>query len=141
MELAGDPLAMRLILQSWDEEAKMQASFSLGFDFLFMFLYSTTLALACVWASEQTTNRTLVRAGIVIAWAQWVAGLLDAGENTGLLFVLFVSPGSPWPELARLCAIPKFLLVGVGVLYAALGVVLNRFAAAARSTQHALTNR
>src|ERR1051326_2408444 len=52
-ELAGDPVVADQILKSWNQDATKEACFNLGLDYLFLVLYSTTLAFACVWASYQ----------------------------------------------------------------------------------------
>ena len=50
-EVAGDVATAQRIVGAWDEAARRYAAFSLGIDYLFMVAYSTTLALACLWAA------------------------------------------------------------------------------------------
>ncbi len=45
------PAAAR-ILSSWDVGARLHAAFSLGLDYLFMLVYSCTLALSSLWAGR-----------------------------------------------------------------------------------------
>jgi len=124
-ELAGSVEKARQILHSWDENARLYAAFSLGFDYLFMVLYSMTIALACIWAGGALTERgwPMSRLGVPLAWGLWLAALLDAVENLGLTRVLLVSNTSPWPTIAMWCAIPKFVLVFLGMVYAFFGLV------------------
>jgi hypothetical protein len=119
-ELAGDPIVAARILKSWNVPAQMEACTNLGLDYLFLVLYSTTLAFACVWASSQLSGFWSAIGGW-IAWGQWAAGAFDAGENSSLLYILFVTPASPWPQLARFCSLAKFTLVTIGLLYSAMG--------------------
>lgn len=55
--------------------------------------------------------------GEVLAWGQWLAALLDAVENVGLLRMIDGARLAKWPALARWCAIPKFALIVIGTLY------------------------
>ena len=124
-ELAGSVAGARAILDSWSSQARVYAGFSLGFDFLFMVLYSVTIAYACVWVSGglQGFWRPLASAGLLLAWGQGVAALLDATENAALLVMLFGVPAVPWPQVARGCATVKFTLVFLGLVYAIVGGV------------------
>jgi len=124
-ELAGSVSAARAILDSWNPQARVYAGFSLGFDFLFMVLYSVTIAYACVWVSSGWRGhwRLLASVGLLLAWGQGVAALLDAVENAALLVILFGAPAVPWPQVARGCATVKFTLVFLGLVYAIVGGV------------------
>jgi hypothetical protein len=126
-ELAGDGPSAQAILDSWDCQARAHAGFSLGFDFVFMLLYSSTIGLACVWAARVLPGRyrSLVAVGLMLAWGQWLAALLDMVENVALLIILLDSPGAPWPQVARWCVVPKFALVFLGLAYAVLAVVVR----------------
>lgn len=135
LELAGDPVAAQRIVNSWNPSARMAACVNLGLDFLFLVAYSTTLAFACVWASQRVRIRRLRVFGLGLAWAQWVAALFDVGENTALLFALFLSPVTPWPEIAQWCAIPKFILIALGVIYSTFGIVISRWHRALQAPQ------
>jgi hypothetical protein len=121
-ELAGDSSTAQAIIQSWTPAALPHAGFSLGFDFVFMPLYSTTIGLACVWAAGVLTLR-LAAVGTWLAWGQWLAALLDAVENGALLVMLLEAARAPWPQIALWCAALKFGLVFLGLGYAALGAV------------------
>ena len=50
-ELAGSIEKAQSILDSWNASAQLHAAFALGFDYVFMLAYSTTIGLACVMAS------------------------------------------------------------------------------------------
>jgi hypothetical protein len=120
-ELAGDAASAQRMVDSWDETARMWAAFSLGFDYLFLVLYSTTIGLACVWAADRfARGRSLLASlGPPLAWGQWLAALLDGTENAALTHILVGGALAPWPAVARWCALPKFFLVAAGMLYAA----------------------
>lgn len=126
-ELAGSPSQAQEILESWPAEAKLRAAFSLGLDYLFMLAYASAISLACVWAADALRHRGWPFAGLggPLAWGQWIAALLDALENLALTVILFSSPVSPWPEIARWSAVIKFSLVFIGLIYAFLGLIVR----------------
>lgn len=115
-ELAGDKATSLEILESWDQSAKLHAAFSLGLDYLFLITYSSAIALACIWATGLNTN-SMVRLGVYLAWAQWIAAVMDGLENTALFIILTQAPEDPWPQIARVAAIIKFTLILLGLLY------------------------
>lgn len=119
-ELAGNPSEAVRIVNSWDQVGQLHAALSLGLDYLFMLVYSTTIALACVWASDMLHNSDmpLMWLGVSLAWGQWLAALLDAVENFVLWKILLGSLNSPLPEIARWAATGKFILIFLGLIYA-----------------------
>lgn len=125
-ELAGTLAAAQAMIASWDRQAQLLAAFGLGLDYLFMPLYATAIALACVVAAGGPLRgqRLLVAVGLLLAWGLWLAALLDAVENYALLRVLLGSEVDAWPAIARGCASLKFLLILAGLAYALLGGVI-----------------
>ena len=101
------------ILDSWDQNAQKLAAFSLGIDFLFLISYSTTIALACIWAADVLMGRSalLGALGLLLAWGQWFAAFLDAIENSMLMIILLNASMPLVPETAKWCAVAKFSLV------------------------------
>jgi hypothetical protein len=123
-ELAGSEAQARAILAAWDAQARSFAEYSLRLDFLFLVAYSTTIGLACLWADSVLRARGLpFLFGLPLAWAMWLAALFDAIENIALLVILHGQPQSPWPQIARWSAIPKFTLVLIGLAYVVLGAL------------------
>ncbi len=116
-ELAGDVPTAQAMVDSWDVRARSAAGVSLGLDYLFMVLYSTTLALGCLWGADRYRSATLAALGAPLAWGQWLAGACDGVENFFLIRILLDGAQSPWPGVARWAATVKFALAGVGLLY------------------------
>jgi hypothetical protein len=75
-------------------------------------------------------SRFLSTAGILLAWAQLGAALLDGLENYALIRVLLGSQHKLWPMLAQWWALLKFFLVALGLVYVVFGAL---FVAATRS--------
>jgi hypothetical protein len=115
-ELAGTMARANEIGFSWAPANFFHAGLSLGLDYLYMPLYAGSIALCCVLLS-QGSGRGLNLCGSLLAWGQLGAGGLDAAENYALIQVLLGEQAEFWPMLARLCAIPKFVIVALGLLF------------------------
>jgi len=125
-EFAGNVTNAKQILVSWGPRGATYAGMSLGLDFLFLFSYAGAIGLGCVLAARGLSQRskTFFLLAAPLAWGQLCAALLDAVENISLIQVLLGVESSLWPALALWCAIPKFIIVAMGLLYIAVGVVL-----------------
>jgi hypothetical protein len=125
-ELAGSVEQAQKILASWNPDAGQRAAFGLGLDYLFMLVYASTIAFACGMASNVLHREKwpFASLGAWLAWGVFLAALLDVVENIALLKILFGTIASPWPEIARWCAIPKFALIFIGIVYAFYGGVV-----------------
>lgn len=126
-EFAGSTQKAQEILSSWDFAAQLHAAFIQGLDFLFLGLYSTTIALACLWAGEilHITGWPLASFGNLLAWGLWLAASMDAVENVALVIMLFGRIESPLPEIAAICATIKFALIFFGLVYTLYALVIK----------------
>jgi hypothetical protein len=117
----------REVIKSWREVDKQWAAFSLGLDFLYLVVYSTTISLACIWAANvlESHGALLASIGVWLAWGQWLAALLDAVENIALVRVLFNEGTDVSPQIAKWCATAKFTLIALGLLYGVVGLVVQ----------------
>jgi hypothetical protein len=124
-EIAGSVARAEQIISSWDAPARERATFSLGLDFLFIPIYAGAVILGIQLAADKIQGR-------LIAWRSWLiaalllAALLDIVENIALLAILFQSPSAPLPSIARLCALLKFTLIIIGVIYALFGAFIYK---------------
>lgn len=127
-ELAGTVDKAQAILNSWDAEARVYAGFNLGLDYLFLFAYSITIAVGIIWLAEaRPLDGLALRLAWFLAWGQTLAASLDAIENAALFTMLINGAADPWPFVARWCAIPKFGLVIMGILFVLVGSAFQRF--------------
>jgi hypothetical protein len=124
-EFAGEIAQAQSILESWGQQGRVVAGLNLGLDYLFMVAYASAISLGCGLVSRRVGQGASFPAslGAGLGWGQWLAALLDAVENYALIRLLLGSAGELWPALARWCALPKFLLVGAGLVYILLGAV------------------
>jgi hypothetical protein len=121
-ELAGSVPKAQAIVDAWNETDRIRAGFSLGIDYLYMPVYSTTIALACVLAAGVLKSKAWRSIGVLLAWGLWAAALSDAIENVALFTELLGNNVAPWPLVAQLCATIKFGLIVAGLLYVVVGV-------------------
>ena len=122
-ELAGSIEKAGQIIGAWNATDRIRAGFSLGFDYLYMPVYSTTIALACVMAAGVLKRKAWHTLGLLLAWGLWIAALSDAIENVALYVELLGNNVPPWPQVAQLCATIKFGLILAGLLYVVAGVI------------------
>ncbi len=123
-ELAGNSTKSQAIIDAWNPVDRIHAGFSLGIDYLFMPIYSTTIALALIWAAGVLASKRWRSIGIALAWGIWLAALFDATENFALLKILFDATAiDPWPQIAATCATIKFTLIVIGVIFALVGSI------------------
>jgi len=128
-ELAGSVERARDMIDSWDDHARLSVAFGLGFDYLFMLLYATTIAIACVWSAEVygALDWWLAGLGGLMAWGVWLAAVLDGIENYSLWRLLSGLVSDPWPGIARWCASIKFILIAVSMIYGIAGGIVYLF--------------
>lgn len=130
LELAGSVQKAGDVLKSAkeaDDNPIEKYRTALGWDFLFIFIYPLSGIAGCLLVIKFLAARGLsisqigVTIGFVLIALLPLAALLDAVEDFALLRVLR-APVSPWPRIARWCAIPKFTIVGATLLYELFGV-------------------
>lgn len=123
-ELAGDLSTALAIMQSWDQAAMVAAGISLGLDYLYLVIYASTIALGCVLIGNANGSHSLIAVATILAWMQPVAALLDAIENYALIQLLLGAHAIYWPPVAKWCAIPKFIIIAVGLVFLVVGVLM-----------------
>ena len=125
-ELAGELSLAQRMVESWGDTGRVYAGLNLGIDYLFLVAYAVAIGLGCVLVASSLGQRIrfLSVVGVLLAWAQFGAGLLDALENYALIRVLLGSQREVWPVMARWCAVPKFLIVALGLVYVGVGTLI-----------------
>jgi len=117
-ELAKDLKASNLILNSWNEHAKIAASLSMGLDFLFLIIYASFIALLIHKLNERLwKNKPFYNVGIILVWAAFIMALSDAVENIALIRLLLGDMQQHWSSIAYYFAIIKFTILIIGMLY------------------------
>ena len=118
-ELAANYEASQQILNSWSTEAKINVALSLGLDFLFLIVYALFISLSCIQVAValKVDHSIYFSVAVVLAWAQFLAAILDVIENLALIHLLLNSSREWLPGLARWCAVVKFSIVGAGLIF------------------------
>jgi hypothetical protein len=114
-ELAWSSEDARRILDSWDDNARLHAAFSLGFDYLFLCAYGAlawSLLRLRAMTLEQASRARWARACRSLSFAAWAAAGCDALENAALWRVLG-DPAAPWPMVAAVLASVKFVILAL----------------------------
>ena len=126
-ELAGNAAQSQRILGSWDAGARAYAGLNLGLDYLFIVSYVGAIGLGCSLLAGNLRKRirSLFYVGVTLAWAQFLAAAFDSLENIALLRLLLGSRQAAWSVIARACAIPKFMIVLLGLLYIVVALVIS----------------
>ena len=116
-ELAGSLQNSIEILNSWDATAKLYAGISLGFDYLFMLMYSLLLYVLVKHISSKFTNTSIVKYGNFLAMAMLFSGVLDAIENYALIRLYLGNLDQIFSTIAYYSASIKFSIIGFGILF------------------------
>lgn len=126
-ELAFTPVRAQQIISSWSMDDQLRAAFIQGLDFLFPLVYSFALGLGCLMAANVLSSRgkPLKGLGVSLAWALGVAAICDYIENIALVAILFGRLHSPFPEIAGGCAVIKFSLILIAMVYILYGLVIR----------------
>jgi hypothetical protein len=124
--MAGSLGRAREMIASWDEHARLSGAFGIGFDFLNLVVYSTTVAMACAWVAQgwrAAAKSLLSGAGFLLAWGQWAAVVFGAVQNAVMIGLLLGSGSEAWVDISYWCTLLKLTLLVLGPTYAALGGV------------------
>jgi hypothetical protein len=126
-ELAFSPAHAQQMISSWSPDAQLRASFIQGLDFLFPLVYSIALGFGCLLTSSllRSRGKPLSLFGRVIAWGLILAALCDYIENIALATELFGRVQSPFPEIAGICAVIKFTIILVAIVFIIFGLVMR----------------
>ena len=125
-ELAGTEEKARKIIKAWDDKGVREQVFHhFRWDNIWIFLYSTLLALGCVMTVRvlQTPGSFWYSFFLGLAWAAWLAGLLDLIENYTLERMLGGFSGETLPRLAWACASVKFIICALAAVYLLIGLI------------------
>jgi hypothetical protein len=117
-EFAGTPEHASEIIKDWNEREWVPlAIHSLYLDFIFIFLYTATLALGCLTFPSLTGKINLINWGMKLYRFSLYAGLADFFENLCLLEVLYDDHRAFFPAAAWALAFIKFTIVVAVLLF------------------------
>jgi len=127
-ELAKDLHQSIKILDSWDANAKISMSLSLGFDFLFLLVYSSFIALLIFNVNTRLwENKAFYKIGKFLIFLIFIAALFDIIENIALAKLLLGDLDQIWSSLAYYFALAKFVIIIICIAYLLVNWVLLLF--------------
>ncbi len=117
-ELAKELSVSKAIINSWNTKAKINASLSLGFDFLFILVYTSFIALLIYKTNTKFwKEKTFHKIGKFLIILIFIAGFFDVIENISLIKLLEGDMQQIWSSLAYYFASLKFSILILGILY------------------------
>lgn len=84
LELAPSAGKAKEIIKAWSDNSLLDVALEdIRFDYAFIALYTATLAMACFFGAG-LFGGWFARAGTILGWLMFVAGLMDVFENLGM---------------------------------------------------------
>lgn len=127
-ELAKDLDKSIAMINSWNPVAKTAAGLSMGFDFLFLIIYSFFISLLVFKLNKKffgaEGNNKLGEIFLIIPF---IAAFFDILENITLIKLLLGDLQQQWSSLAYYFATIKFVLLFIAIAYILIGGVVILF--------------
>lgn len=116
------------IIDSWSNLSKTYAGLSLGFDFLFLFIYSLFIAILIHKLNERLwAEKPFYKVGIILIWTMFFAAIFDVIENVSLIKLLIGGHQQFWVSIGYYFAVFKFILIITAILYIIVNFILLLF--------------
>jgi len=117
-ELAKDLSKTKAIINSWNETDKISVSMSLGFDFLFILVYTSFIALMIYKINTKLwSGKSFYKVGKILMYATFIAGVFDIIENISLIKLLNGNTSQIYATTAYYFASMKFTILLIGIIY------------------------
>lgn len=117
-EMAKEASVAKTMLENWKVSGNLnKAVTGVYLDFLFILLYSSGLATACVFLAKLTKHEILGRAGKIFSYLLIIAAVCDIIENIGMLKSMQGTVKSWNVMLAYDMAATKFSIVILSLLF------------------------
>lgn len=128
LELAKNVSKSEAILTSWNALSKTAAGMSMGFDFLFLIVYSLFISILIHTVNEKLWKKSKIYLiGVLLIWLTFLAAFFDIIENISLMQLLLNDLQQKWSSIAYYSAIFKFSLLTLGLLFIFLSSIILSF--------------
>ncbi len=123
-EFAWTVEKVNVIFAAWGSSGMLAQGVGVIWDFPYIIGYSLFIA-GCILLVSRMNVGSMQNIGLYLTLSPFIAGLLDAIENTFLLIMLNNSSeiAPAYPKIAAIAAGIKFGLLIVGILYFLVGLV------------------
>lgn len=116
------------IINKWDSTARSAAGISLGFDFLFLIIYSSFLAMLILKINNRLFLKSKYTYFINVSFLlPFIAAFFDIIENVALVKLLLGDLQQRWSSLAFYSAAIKFGILAIVVCYIVTGGLILIF--------------
>ena len=106
------------ILDSWSSLSRTYAGLSLGYDFLFLFIYTLFIAVLIHKLNEKIwVGKPFYKLGEILIWTLFLTAIFDCVENVSLIKLLIGGRQQFWVSVAYYFAVVKFILIGISIAY------------------------
>jgi hypothetical protein len=128
LEFAFDKEHTDVVMKAWASDNKTGAAIkNTMWDFVFLFFYSLFLFFTCKQLRTKFTPLNWkYNAGKFFAGAAITAGLLDAGENLGMLQTLHGNGSDTIALVTVICSLIKWTLVLLVITYVLIALLSKR---------------
>jgi hypothetical protein len=117
-ELAKNVSKSKSIIEAWDFVAKTAAGLSLGFDFLFLIVYSSFIALLIFKLNKILwKNHWFYKLGRILIWFVFIAAFFDIVENIALIKIILGDLNQNWASIAYYFVMLKFSIIVICIFY------------------------
>ena len=117
-ELAKDLDKSVDILNSWGGSTKINAGLSLGFDFLFLLVYSSFIALLIFNINNSLwKNKSFHKFGNLLVILIFIAAFFDIIENIALIKLLLGDLKQILSSVSYYFAVIKFVIIIISIIY------------------------
>lgn len=117
-ELAKELVVSEAILNSWTEVELAATGLSLGFDFIFIIVYASFIALLIYNINQRLWKSHLFyHVGRFMIWSIYLAALFDIVENIALIQLVLGNLNQIWSSTAYYLASIKFVIILSCIFY------------------------
>lgn len=121
LQFAEDREETESIFREWGPDGLRSARASLVVDYVWLVAYSILLSLVCLYMADLAHDRDWWRGisllGVTLSWLAFVAGTLDAVENSVLLVEIASGANDMKALIASTCAKANFGLIAACISY------------------------
>ena len=128
-ENAGSVARSQEILAGWGAAGKAAMWWQLALDMPFLVGYGFFIAGACAAVARRAglaDKPRLRRAAVLIAWCGPLAAGADFLQNVSLALILSGRVTQPWPRIAAVSGTAISIFMGIGLVFALVGVLATR---------------
>jgi len=125
-EFAWTADMIKIIFNAWGAEGMTKMTINTYNDFAFIPAYSILSACLLIFVGRRV-NGNFQKIGLFMILTPFLAGILDIIENLNLLLMInepsFITSGSPF--IASLCALIKFSILLVDIVFFILALIIS----------------